>query len=190
MTDCEQYEKDAKWYKCLHCPYKTIKNSNIKKHVKSQHFHLNTITWYQCNKCSFKTKYQDILQTHVDASRLNGQCDKDAKLYKCQHCPYVTRDYLNFKDHVRHLCEENITWYKCGECEFKTKHMYSLRNHANMHRLKGKAITLYKCGECPFKSTELKLLRQHMIVQHKNADTVSNETIVTSDNTKPCIAHL
>ncbi|XP_060535057.1 zinc finger protein 711-like [Cylas formicarius] len=91
----------VKEYTCTECPYKTVRSSDIKRHLVT-HEGPDEATMFTCEQCNFKTKYKRNLAVHVSTH-------KDAenlRTYECSKCSFKTKLRYNLKRHLlskRHL---------------------------------------------------------------------------------------
>ena len=67
------------WYKCEQCEYRSEKNRDVRKHVKTVHV---AVKPFQCEHCSYATSFRSDLKNHVNARHTREV------MYPCTQCSY------------------------------------------------------------------------------------------------------
>lgn len=121
-----------------------VNDDNIQNNEKVNEENNDEIK-YVCEKCNFKCRFNSQWQKHI-ATELHTTGFKKKRsdikdAYKCDKCPYETRNITMFKQHklsehgTKEEREANCKYY-CKDCDFGTfsKDIFDKHINTNKHK--------------------------------------------------------
>ena len=158
---------------CKECPFKTRHPELLKKHMKLKHL----VDSYFCDECTYAAPTLVSLNTHKGKAHPPGEAGKikDAvmsgiihttdengvRMYKCDHCDYVT-NHLNNLKHV-HMKKHTGELLQCDYCTYTTWSKSALNTHIKARHEEHK----YRCDQCDFTSSLGFQFRRHYQSKHE-----------------------
>ena len=155
------YEKD-RVFVCEHCPYKTSRSDELKKHCNVMHIKLNS---YQCKLCEYRTYWKDDIKKHetrMHTNTLEILSDDQKRKYKCNICDKSYKSQGNLTDHIKHAHLETKQ-YSCDACPYRSYNRTIVMQHKKIMHYK---IKPYKCDQCQFSTSSNKKIRCHIKMVH------------------------
>ena len=132
-----------KTFQCLKCTYKTIRKSDLSRHLKVRH--------------SLYTNLSRYFKTHQNNSQQHQQQQQQQK----------GDTFTTFNNHSSHKNNQKIifnkNFYKCQFCLFKHVNKAMVKKHLLTHQLKTNG---FKCNICSYKSEWRYSVKKHIISTH------------------------
>ena len=170
-------------YKCNLCPYETVQESRLSRHVKSVHEKLKR---YFCEQCSYAASDNYSLKFHVMSVH------EKVKPFICEHCTHATTTQKALTIHIKavheklkpFICEhcstgfatkymlqmhvtvvhEKVKCFKCDQCSYQTARKYYLDHHIKSVHEK---VKQFKCDLCNFETAVKCNLKNHILAVHE-----------------------
>ncbi|KAL1501777.1 hypothetical protein ABEB36_007042 [Hypothenemus hampei] len=133
---------------------KPTKSTLMYKDRSSEYIKINDRE-YKCAQCDF---------THSNLVSIRGHYDKEhnQQTFKCELCPFKTRQQYYFNSHIRHHSRPDM---ECPHCKKMIK-WFSYKMHIKTHERNNK--TEYKCEYCEYHSYNHANVKRHTLTRHKN----------------------
>lgn len=131
---------------CPYCPYFTVVQHYLNKHITAQHLPPALF----CDQCSFgaPTKYQ--LDRHAALAH--------ALTHKCHICNFITSRHSVLASHLRVHSADAAKILSCDSCTFITLDISTLRKHKLTHR----DIKPHPCHLCSYSAIRKRDLTIHL----------------------------
>jgi hypothetical protein len=137
-------------YKCTVCDYAVTYYANYIQHLKKHENQPNVDPELLVVKPFSKIKYEQLAANSISPEAQNdsgmedaasGGTDDDApkRSIRCPRCPYGSKDYAQFQEHLSHHLKFNPelmngqSVHKCLFCDFVTLKKNMLRDHVRLH---------------------------------------------------------
>ena len=113
-----------KQLQCKKCPYKTLNEQNLIRHIELIHGVLIPHKKFECHKCPDKFATKSTLISHVEAVH-----DK-VRNQVCGDCGYATYLKKNLQRHIASKHNDGEKKFKCDKCPLMTfREEFELREH-------------------------------------------------------------
>lgn len=131
-----------------------------------------------------KTKNPNQIYTTIEETKVSNSSYKndlyseklpinnnDVDLFKCDCCPFVTKQRRNLKTHeISHQNLDDVKYFKCNQCHYKTKWKRGLKSHQIRHKNVNE-VHIFKCNQCQYTTKWQSSLKRHKIL-HKTIDEI------------------
>ena len=171
-------KKELKPFQCSHCPYTSMKKSDLTRHEKKQ------CKPFKCSLCSYSATKKIMLQSHE-------RTHAGEKTFKCPNCSYAAVHKYSLVVHMKskHMEEKP---FKCNQCSYASVVKTDIDRHCKTHvknsftsekvrryernqgsykrlrksdrillQRKHSAEKPFKCSLCPYAAIKKKMLESH-----------------------------
>lgn len=144
---------DKKFYYCHFCPYKTVFENNIRKHIRR---HDGKQRQFQCEICRllFKEEFQAVEHKFFHLQQFPHTCQYCNKSFTFS---WLLRSHLRVIHSVIMPRKPKVTEFRCAQCNLDYKTSQGLRRHnLRIHNTQVRTYLCDTCGKCLANGDSLK----------------------------------
>ena len=153
-------------FHCDHCPYKTSRLYNFKRHVITNH----SLRTFECEVCNMKFENKRLQTQHIFLE--HATTSEKVPWLQCEYCSFKTVYKTSLKHHHlrKHTHSEDITWYQCEDCSYRAKRDSDLKEHHLRIHADPANVEWFQCELCPYKAKKRWRLQGHERRRHSKKE--------------------